>query len=141
VLLINRDTFSAGETFTLVMRVLPRVTIVGESTVGVFSDTADALLPNGWQFIYSIGVWRDAQGHLWEGQGVPPDNAVTASAADLASGRDRAPNWAIASLAGGVSQSCAIPCDLASRPSMVPIHVRVVSFDQPTVRARQMAET
>ena len=99
VLLVNRDTFSAGETFTLAMRVLPHVTIAGETTAGVFSDTADVLLPNGWQLTYSIGVWRDAQGILWEGQGVPPHVAITASAADLARGCDEALDWAIERLA------------------------------------------
>jgi carboxyl-terminal processing protease len=76
VLLINRDTFSAAETFTLAMRVLPNVTIVGEPTAGVFSDTHDLTLSNGWQLTYSIGEWRDAQGNLWEGRGFPPDVVV-----------------------------------------------------------------
>ncbi len=99
VLLVNRDTFSAGETFTLAMRALPHVTIAGEPTAGAFSDAADATLPNGWQFTYSIGVLRDARGNLWEGRGVPPDVAVTASAAGLAGGRDEALDWAIGKLA------------------------------------------
>jgi C-terminal processing protease CtpA/Prc len=99
VLLVNRDTFSAGETFALAMRVLPHVTIVGEPTAGVFSDAADAALPNGWQLTYSIGVWRDAQGTLWEDRGVQPDITVTASAAGLVDGRDEALDWAIERLA------------------------------------------
>jgi hypothetical protein len=98
-LLVNRDTFSAGETFALAMRVLPHVTIVGEPTAGVFSDAVDAVLPNGWQFTYSIGMWRDAQGILWEDRGVPPDIVVTASAAGLVSGCDEALDWAIERLA------------------------------------------
>jgi carboxyl-terminal processing protease len=76
ILLINRDTFSAGETFTLAMRVLPHVTIVGEPTAGAFSDAHDSTLSNGWRLTYSIGEWRDAQGNLWEGRGFPPDVVV-----------------------------------------------------------------
>ncbi len=102
VLLVNRNTFSAGETFALAMRVLPHVTVAGEPTAGVFSDAVDATLPNGWQYTYSIGVCRDAQGDLWEDRGVPPDIAVTTSTADLDSGRDGALDWAIARLVSEV---------------------------------------
>ena len=94
-LLINQDTFSAGETFTLAMRVLPQVKIVGEPTAGAFSDAEDGVLPNGWQFTYSIGVWRDAKRQLWEGKGVPPDVAIKTSPADLARDIDPVLEWAI----------------------------------------------
>jgi carboxyl-terminal processing protease len=94
-LLINRDTFSAGETFTLAMRVLPQVKIVGEPTAGAFSDAEDGVLPNGWQFTFSIGVWRDAKGQLWEGKGVPPDVAIKTSPADLTRDINPVLEWAI----------------------------------------------
>jgi carboxyl-terminal processing protease len=55
-LLVNPDTFSAGETFTLAMHVLPHVTSVGEPTAGAFSDATELILGNGWVLIYSIGV-------------------------------------------------------------------------------------
>ncbi len=95
VLLINRDTFSAGETFTLAMRVLPHVTIVGEPTAGAFSDTHDSTLPNGWLLTYSIGVWRDAQGYLWEGCGFPPDVVVPLPEDRIASGCDPVLDWVL----------------------------------------------
>jgi len=94
-LLINRDTFSAGETFTLAMRVLPHVTIVGEPTAGAFSDAIDATLPNGWQYTYSIGVWRDAQGNLWEERGLPPDVVVPLPEDSVASGCDTVLDWVL----------------------------------------------
>lgn len=94
-LLINQDTFSAGETFALAMRVLPQVKIVGEPTAGVFSDTEDGVLPNGWQFTYSIGVWRDAKGQLWEGKGIPPDVAIKTTPTDVARDVDPVLEWAI----------------------------------------------
>lgn len=95
VLIVNRDTFSAGESFALAMRILPHVTIVGERTAGAFSDAVDAILPNGWQLTYSIGEWRDAQGRLWEGQGLSPDVMVTNSLAGLSSGCDEVLDWTI----------------------------------------------
>lgn len=94
-LLINRDTFSAGETFTLAMGVLPHVTIVGEPTAGVFSDTHDTTLPNGWLLTYSIGVWRDAQGNLWEGCGFPPDVVVPLPEDRIASRCDTVLDWVL----------------------------------------------
>jgi carboxyl-terminal processing protease len=73
VLLMDGNTLSAGETFCLAMRVLPHVTLMGETTAGAFSDAQDGKLPNGWEFTYSIGVWRDARGRAWEGKGIFPD--------------------------------------------------------------------
>jgi hypothetical protein len=95
LLLVNGDTFSAGETFVFAMRVLPHVTVAGERTAGAFSDAADATLPNGWKFSYSIGEWRDGHGILWEGQGLAPDVFVTNSLAGLLHGTDEALDWAI----------------------------------------------
>jgi len=95
VLLINRDTFSSGETFTLAMRVLPHVTIVGEPTAGAFSDAHDATLPNGWQYTYSIGVCRDAQGNLWEERGFPPDVVLPLPKDSIASKCDTFLDWVL----------------------------------------------
>jgi hypothetical protein len=95
VLLINRDTFSSGETFTLAMRVLPHVTIVGEPTAGAFSDAVDATLPNGWQYTYSIGVCRDAQGNLWEERGFPPDVVLPLPEDSMASKCDTFLDWVL----------------------------------------------
>lgn len=39
VLLTNKNTQSAAELFTMMMGVLPNVTIVGDTTMGIFSDT------------------------------------------------------------------------------------------------------
>jgi C-terminal processing protease CtpA/Prc len=95
VLLINRDTFSAAETFTLAMRVLPKVTIAGEPTAGAFSDAHDSTLSNGWQLTYSIGEWRDAQGNLWEGCGFPPDVVVPLPKDNTASRCDPVLEWVL----------------------------------------------
>ena len=100
MLLIDRDTFSAGETFALAMRVLPNVTIAGEATVGAFSDANDAVLSNEWKLTYSIGVWRDARGNLWEGKGLPPDIELQSTSENIAGERDVALEWAIQYLDG-----------------------------------------
>ncbi len=71
--LINRYTISAAETFLLALIDQKHIRILGEPTAGAFSDSEDANLPNGWHFSYSIGVWTDSNGNLWEEKGIRPD--------------------------------------------------------------------
>ncbi len=73
VVLINRYTISAAETFCLALKDQPGILFLGEPSAGAFSDAADAFLPNGWHFSYSIGVWTDCHGELWEEKGIQPD--------------------------------------------------------------------
>ncbi len=73
VLLVGPDTVSAGETFSLMMRELPRVTLLGRPTMGVFSDIFGRTLPNGWQVGLSNEIYRTMDGEILEGLGVPPD--------------------------------------------------------------------
>ncbi|MEM9666134.1 MAG: S41 family peptidase [Bacteroidota bacterium] len=66
-------TVSAAETFTMHMRALPTVTHVGATTRGALSDILFRPLPNGWVLLLSHEVYLDAEGVLWEGRGVPPE--------------------------------------------------------------------
>ncbi|MBX2797385.1 MAG: winged helix-turn-helix domain-containing protein, partial [Myxococcales bacterium] len=79
------DTFtaSAAEVFTLAMRAQPGVTIVGEPSMGAFSDGVNRELPNGWVYGIAIGDWRDGNDVSFEGQGVPVDVAALDDGADL----------------------------------------------------------
>ena len=71
--LISSETASAAEVFTLAMRSLPQVTVVGEATMGVFSDELNRSLPNGWEFSLSNEIYLAPNGELFEASGVPPD--------------------------------------------------------------------
>ena len=73
VLLTDRTSISAAENFTLAMRILPHVTVVGDLTSGCFADVYTDRLPNGWQFGCSYNLFLDHEGFCWEGVGVPPD--------------------------------------------------------------------
>lgn len=89
--LISPSTFSAAETFAMVMQNLPQVTMVGEATGGATSDTMPRLLPNHWFFNLSNEYYLDSQGNNYEITGVQPDINVAAYDADLrAQGRDSA---------------------------------------------------
>jgi hypothetical protein len=72
VVLIGRDTVSAGETLALVMGAVPGVTLVGQPTRGELSDAIPKKLPNGWGFTVSIESVLTAGGELVEAKGVQP---------------------------------------------------------------------
>ncbi|MEQ9440881.1 MAG: S41 family peptidase [Cyclobacteriaceae bacterium] len=66
LLLTNRYTISAGETFTLAMHSFNQVTQMGDTTTGAFSDAVGRELPNGWMFslgdrggVSELYVWSD----------------------------------------------------------------------------------
>jgi C-terminal processing protease CtpA/Prc len=73
VLLTSRLSISAAENFALAMRVLPHVTVVGDTTSGCFADMVWFDLPNGWRYSLSRNLFVDYTGRCWEGTGVPPD--------------------------------------------------------------------
>ncbi|WP_299243589.1 S41 family peptidase [uncultured Aquimarina sp.] len=72
VVLTSPLTASAAEIFTLCMKDLPYVTIVGDNTNGVFSDILVHVLPNGASIGLSNEVYSDAQGVVYEAIGIGP---------------------------------------------------------------------
>lgn len=72
-LLTSGYTASAAEIFTLAMRDLPQVTVVGEATAGGQSDIMEVTLPNGFVLGLSHQRYFAADGSLYERIGVPPD--------------------------------------------------------------------
>lgn len=95
ILLTSRWTQSAGETFTLAMNQLPHVTQVGDFTSGGFSDNIARELPNGWFCFMSIGDYRAADGHSYEGIGIEPDIRLVNTKEDILSGHDKSLQQAI----------------------------------------------
>lgn len=73
ILLTHRFSVSAAENFTLAMRILPNVTVVGDATSGVFADVYGDGMPNGWRFSVPFKLFIDQDGFCWEGIGVPAD--------------------------------------------------------------------
>lgn len=73
VLLLTSDmTVSAGEKFVLLMRGLPNVIQVGQTTQGALGGGLGKGLPNGWEFGMPNEVVRDAQGVIHEAVGIAP---------------------------------------------------------------------
>lgn len=75
-LMTTQSTVSAAEIMTLAFRALPNVTHVGQATQGALSDVLEKTLPNGWKIELSNEVYRDQNGILWEGRGIPPEFSI-----------------------------------------------------------------
>jgi tetratricopeptide (TPR) repeat protein len=101
ILLTHRFSVSAAENFALAMRVLPHVTVVGDSTSGVFADVYGDRLPNGWRFSVSFKLFVDQNGFCWEGIGVPMDIRQTNTKKDIEQKRDKVLDLAVSLIESG----------------------------------------
>lgn len=88
ILLTGPLTGSAAEIFTMAMRELPQITVLGTPTAGGLSDILDATLPNGWVLGLSHQRYLDPQGALYEAVGIPPDVARPVDLGGFIIGRD-----------------------------------------------------
>jgi C-terminal processing protease CtpA/Prc len=88
VVLTNDKTVSAGDVFAVLMTELPKTTIIGSNTRGIYSDMYGFTLPNGWQVSLSNQRYYNNEGICFEGSGTPVDVKVMNTKADLSSGVD-----------------------------------------------------
>jgi len=103
VVLINGSTFSAGELTTEILKQLPNVTAVGDTTGGggaASSDNApetagEYKLPSGKTICVGSGYVERYDGKTYEWIGVPPDVRIEQTEADILMGRDRQLEYAI----------------------------------------------
>jgi len=97
VVLVNGSTFSAGELCTEIMKQLPQVTVVGDTTGGggVVSSggkpehVGEYTLPSGKMIYIGTGYFERYDGQLFEWNGVLPDIRVPQTGEDVENGRDR----------------------------------------------------
>lgn len=73
VVLTSRSTGSAAEWFILMMKTLPNVKTVGDTTNGSFSQHIYRELPNGWSFSLPTSIVASADLTVYEGVGIAPD--------------------------------------------------------------------
>ena len=95
ILLTNRYSISEAEIFTLAMRTLPHVTVIGDATSGVFADVYQDTLPNGWTFRCPYSLYEDNAGFCWEGIGIPADIRQTLTKKDIDNGHEKIVDLAI----------------------------------------------
>ncbi len=102
VLLTNRASASAADSFALAMRVLPQVTVVGDLTEGAFSSQFPDRMPNGWTLWVAFKVATDGNGVCWDGVGVPPDLRIINAPSDIEAGTDKVLDFALRYLEKGL---------------------------------------
>jgi hypothetical protein len=95
LLLIGARCASSNESFIMAMAQLPHVTLVGDRTAGSTGNPGTFPLAGGWSYTVSRWIEYTADNQVIEDNGIAPDVAVPASAADFASGRDPVLDWAL----------------------------------------------
>ena len=82
-LLTNDQTASAGDVFAMVMKELPQVTIIGERTLGIYSEMYGFTMPNGWLVSLSNQRLYSSKMESYESIGTPVDFQVGNTKCDL----------------------------------------------------------
>jgi hypothetical protein len=100
--LIGPITMSAAETFSqALMGRTPNVIRIGQNTQGLFCDSLDRHLPNGWTFALPNAIYRTADGVAFDVEGIPPDIEVRVfDDGDVAAREDPAMGMALRVLSG-----------------------------------------
>ena len=89
VMLLTSDfTASAADVFTLMMKELPYVTIIGDNTQGIFSDKYNFTLPNKWRVSLSHQQYFSADMVNYEGIGVQPHHRLLNNLEEFNNGLD-----------------------------------------------------
>jgi carboxyl-terminal processing protease len=89
IILITSDmTASAAEEFTLAMKQLPYVTILGDNTEGSFSDQYEFELPNKWSCTLSHQQYFSPDMINYEEVGIEPDIRMSNKVEDIVNGID-----------------------------------------------------
>jgi C-terminal processing protease CtpA/Prc len=101
-LLINGNTQSAAELFALMMKTLPNITLMGNTTSGVFADTHISKLPNGWEYRMSVRKTTDSKDVSLEDIGIIPDILIENTKKDIDNGKDKVIEHAIKYLSSGI---------------------------------------
>ena len=82
-LLTNDQTASAGDVFAIIMKAIPRTKIIGENTLGIYSDMYGFELPNKWLVSLSNQRYYSADMVCYEGSGTPVDEEIKNTRQDL----------------------------------------------------------
>lgn len=87
VVLTNRGVFSAANDFSMNVKHLPFVTLMGDTTGGGGGLPRSSELPNGWAVRYSASVMTDANDQHVE-HGIAPHYRVDLDPNDISQGKD-----------------------------------------------------
>lgn len=88
VVLLNARCFSATEHFALMMRAIPGVVLMGDSTGGASGNPLQRELSNGWTYRLSESIAYDLDMKMFEEVGIAPDVIVRPTLGDSLARRD-----------------------------------------------------
>ncbi|MGW8315475.1 MAG: S41 family peptidase [Bacteroidales bacterium] len=89
VLLTDRLTISAGERAVMVLKSLPNLIHVGDTTNGAFATKLGKELANGWDYSLVSQQLEYRDGKDYEGTGMPPDIVMKNTLEEINQGQDR----------------------------------------------------
>lgn len=89
VLLTDRLTISAGERAVMILKTLPNLTHLGDTTNGAFATKIGKELANGWNYSLVAQQLKYADGKDYEGTGMPPDYFMKNTIEEINSGTDK----------------------------------------------------
>jgi len=89
ILLTDRLTISAGERATMILKSLPNVTHLGDTTNGAFATKLGKELANGWDYSLVSQQLEYRDGIDYEGMGMPPDIFMKNTKEEIENGQDK----------------------------------------------------
>jgi hypothetical protein len=95
MVLSDRHTISAGERAVMGFRVLPNVTVVGDTTNGAHSTLVGRELANGWFYSIATQKVRLDDSLSYEGIGLPPDVRLINTIDEVNAGVDGVLGYAV----------------------------------------------
>ncbi len=95
IIITSGYTISAGETFIRDMLANPeqKITVIGETTAGYYSDAIPFILPDGFEYSMSTERFFWYDGTMLEGKGIAPNVAIPFDLEALKQGKDEALDW------------------------------------------------
>ena len=95
IIITSGYTISAGESLIRDMLANPehKITIIGETTAGYYSDAMPKILPDGFEYSMSTERYYWYDGTMLEGKGIVPDVAIPFDLEAVKQGKDKALDW------------------------------------------------
>ncbi|NET38526.1 MAG: S41 family peptidase [Cyanothece sp. SIO1E1] len=89
IVLTDIYTVSAGENLVLYLREQPHITVIGDRTTGAMGERIEKEMPNGWVYSITGQIMTAADGNIYEGPGIPPDEFILNTREEMEQGIDR----------------------------------------------------
>jgi carboxyl-terminal processing protease len=95
IIITSGYTISAGELLIRNMLANPehKITVIGETTAGYYSDAIPKILPDGFEYSMSTERYYWYDGTMLEGKGIVPDIAIPFDLEAVKQGKDKILDW------------------------------------------------